>query len=171
MPRPLKITLIVVGCLIGSFVALGVLGAILTAAGVIEPEEDAAPAVVQATTTTTTTAPPTTRPPTTTEARMSEEECALWALAEGVWWQQMGQALVESHDWLALGEVELAQLAYTEAKRLYEGTDADGWLDECGHWDPEAAAGIAADAEIAIASWEDTQRICRETLELLGFDC
>ena len=85
MPRPLKITLWIVGGLFGFFVVVGIIGAIT-----MEPED---PEVAPATTTTTTTAPPTTTTEAPTEADVSaalqeifadwtEQDCA----DEAVWY-------------------------------------------------------------------------------------
>ncbi|MYB04440.1 MAG: hypothetical protein F4Y13_09710 [Acidimicrobiaceae bacterium] len=57
MPRPLKVTLWIIGGLIGAFLLLGIIGAILEATGVIEAEDEAATITTTTATTTTTEAP------------------------------------------------------------------------------------------------------------------
>ena len=170
--RRTRIVLIWFWSVVGVVTVLAVIGSF------IPEEEQAAPTATEQRPTTT-IAPTTIRqrtttttlPPPTTETRMTEQECALWVLAEGVWFQQAGEAVAEMGDWLVLGELEMAHASYTEAKRLYDGTDVGGWLDECGHWDTEAGTVIALESIVAVAAWEDLQQSCHETLKPLGFAC
>ena len=173
MPRSLKVTLWIIGGLIGAFLVLGIIGAILEATGVIE-EEEAAPTPTTTTTTTTTVLPATTTtlpPTTTTEAPMTEEECGLWALTEAEWTERASEAVRASGAWLAVGDLAMAESEYWHAKGLYETIYFDAWLAECGHWDPEEAADAAASYAEMMATWEEVQSICRVELEPLGFAC
>ena len=186
MPRPLKVVLIVLGALIGTLLAMGIVGAVLIETGVIEDNTATVeqPAATAAPTTTTTPAPTTTRHATTTtrpsgtttlpatpEALMSLEECLEWEWAESDIIYGIGDSLGEMAAAMAIGDADMAHSWYWHAKGQREVLYFDEWLIECGHWNPDGAAIAAADYEAAEEGWRTVERICRDVLEPLGLSC
>ena len=150
MPRPLKITLIVLGCLVGLFIVLGVIGAIVGT----DTDESASTETTAPTTTgaadapTTTRAPTPTAPTTTTRAPTTTAAPAATATVAPTTTEAPTITIVDSY-WSADGSTYYVVIGgvgsstYCEVHMTLDGR-------RTGDWSNDLWSGIRSEITISV---------------------